>query len=72
MILEKEIRGRDGPTRRAKICNHKIVNKLNLYCISKNLVTISNICYKMKKYDPLIRSLPSRADFGLESLDLLT
>jgi len=27
-------------------CNHKIVNKWHLYCISKNLGTICNICYK--------------------------
>jgi len=26
-------------------CNHKIVNKWNLYRISKNLGTMSNICY---------------------------
>jgi len=34
--------------------NHKILNKWNLCCISKNLGTIiSNICYKMNKYEIL-------------------
>ena len=35
-------------------CNHKFVNKWNLYCISRNLDAISNICYKwtnVKSYD---------------------
>ena len=46
LILKKEIRGRDCSTGRAKIYNHKIVNKWNLCCISKNLGTVFNICYR--------------------------
>jgi len=46
LILDKKMRGRDGPTEHAKICNHKFVDKGNFYCILRNWDPISTICYK--------------------------
>jgi len=40
------MRGRDCPTELAKFCNHKIYEQMKFVFISKNLGTISNICYK--------------------------
>ena len=56
LILETEMRGRDYPTECAKICIHKLLNKSNLHCISKNSGTISNIFYKrtnVKSFDSI-------------------
>jgi len=36
-------------TERAKICNHKTCEQMKFVLISKNLGTISNICYKIIK-----------------------